>query len=188
MKHAYINELGGIKPDRQEEIFTRLGIASTFREEGGEIITREVLDQVLDKLVPGDHLVVYSIKTFPVSTIELIDLLAGLHNKGVFLETIEQGILDLSYFKILSDFHFFVKSERSKKGIRSAKARGRNGGRKKGLSKEAQATAKAAAKLYRGGDMSINLILSSLNIGSRATLYRYLRSEGIVIGKNSKNE
>lgn len=58
-------------------------------------------------------------------------------------------------------------------GLSSARSRGRLGGRKPGLSEDAQKKAKAVKILFEQGQ-SANEIAKSLGI-SRATCYRYVR-------------
>ena len=65
-------------------------------------------------------------------------------------------------------------------GLRSARIRGKMGGRPKGLSKEAQRKACIAEALYAQKELSINEIIQQLNI-SKTTLYKYLRTRNITI-------
>lgn len=58
--------------------------------------------------------------------------------------------------------------------------RGTRGGRKPGLSQKAKNTASAAAELYRSGKHTNEEIMQTLRIGSKATLYRYLRHEKVI--------
>ena len=60
-------------------------------------------------------------------------------------------------------------------------ARGRNGGRPKGLPSRAEPTACAAETLYREGKLSTREIAARLQI-SKSTLYSYLRHRGVPIG------
>jgi hypothetical protein len=59
--------------------------------------------------------------------------------------------------------------------------RGTVGGRKPGLSAKARQKASTAAELYRAGNMPITEIMDSLEIRSKATLYRYLRLERAIV-------
>ena len=66
-------------------------------------------------------------------------------------------------------------------GLSSARARGRIGGRPKGLSKPAQEKALVAEALYKSGKLSCEKI--SKNIGvSKTTLYKYLKWRNVEIG------
>ena len=62
--------------------------------------------------------------------------------------------------------------ERTMAGLASAKARGRTGGRKPGLSVEAIHAAKAAKQMF-DNDTPVDVIASTLHI-SRSTCYRYI--------------
>jgi DNA invertase Pin-like site-specific DNA recombinase len=62
-------------------------------------------------------------------------------------------------------------------GLAAARARGRQGGRPKGLSKKAQHTAIIAERLYQEGQLTVAEICEQLSI-SRATFYNYLASRG----------
>ncbi len=59
-------------------------------------------------------------------------------------------------------------------GLRSARARGRFGGRPKAMTDEKM---KRTAKLMKSSDYSINEICEMVGI-SRTTLYRYLKPDG----------
>jgi DNA invertase Pin-like site-specific DNA recombinase len=71
--------------------------------------------------------------------------------------------------------------ERTKAGLESARARGKIGGRPKGLTENAQKVAMTAATLYNAKKLSTSEICEMLNIGSKTTLYRYLRYAGVDI-------
>ena len=69
-------------------------------------------------------------------------------------------------------------------GATPARARGRTGGRKPGLSEDAQRKARIAESYYKEG-MPVNQIAKNLNI-SKATLYKYLRFRKVEISKYLK--
>src|SRR5690606_5924608 len=71
---------------------------------------------------------------------------------------------------------FFVNF--SATGLTAARARGRVGGRPKGLSPQAEATALAAETLYRERKLSVAAIAQKLHL-SKSTLYSYLRHRGV---------
>jgi len=62
--------------------------------------------------------------------------------------------------------------ERMKAGLTAARVRGRQGGRPKGLSKEALSKAQAAKTLYLQQDKTVAEIGQLLGVG-RATIYRW---------------
>ncbi|MGI8544881.1 MAG: recombinase family protein [Aridibacter sp.] len=94
--------------------------------------------------------------------------------------TTPTGKLTFHLFAALAEFERDIISDRTKAGLASARARGRRGGRLKGLSKKAQDKARLAESLYNEKDTSIAEICEYLSI-SKPT-YRYLRSRGVTIG------
>ncbi len=119
---------------------------------------------------------------------EIQDKGAGLKSLNDSIDTTTpQGKLTFHLFAALAEFERDIISERTKAGLESARARGRKGGRPKGLSKEAQRKAMAAEALYKQGRnaddkeiLSISEISRELSI-SRSTLYCYLRFRGVDI-------
>ena len=70
--------------------------------------------------------------------------------------------------------------ERTNAGLVAARARGRMGGRPKGLSKDAENKAMIAEILYKEGKLSVQQIANQLGI-SKKTLYLYLRHRKVEI-------
>jgi len=68
--------------------------------------------------------------------------------------------------------------ERTTAGLKSARRRGIQLGRKKGLGKEAEQKAILAASYYRQNDLPINDIMKLVGIKSKPTLYKYLAIQG----------
>ena len=71
--------------------------------------------------------------------------------------------------------------ERTQAGLLAARARGRLGGRPKGLPPAAEKTACAAETLYRERRLSVREIAAQLGI-AKSTLYDYRRHRGVPIG------
>ncbi len=69
-----------------------------------------------------------------------------------------------------------VLSERTKDGLKAARARGKKGGRKPGTYNKLKSA--AAATLYKKGN-PISEIMNVVGIKSKATLYEYLKREGV---------
>jgi hypothetical protein len=73
----------------------------------------------------------------------------------------------------------------------SVRARGRNGGRPKGLSSKYDSIKESVALSYQDNNSSINEIMAEFKIGSRATLYRILRAANVEVNgfnKQTQNE
>ncbi len=88
-------------------------------------------------------------------------------------------------FASLAEFERELIRERTYAGLASARARGRVGGRQKGLSEEAERTAIVAETLYRAQQLGVNEIAQRLHI-SKVTLYKYLRHRGVIIHSHRK--
>ena len=122
------------------------------------------------------------------TTLELIKLMVEFREKGGDFRSLTEGIdtttpMGRIWFMlspVFAENEREIIRERSKAGVEAARARGKVGGRPKGLSKAAKEKALTAVILYKEG-RSISQIRESLKIGSNSTIYRYLRNEGIEI-------
>ena len=96
-----------------------------------------------------------------------------------------QGKLMFNIFASLAEFEKDLIRERTMAGLRSARVRGRMGGRPKGLSQEAIRKACTAEALYTQKELSINEITEQLSI-SKTTLYKYLRYRDVAISSSAE--
>lgn len=94
--------------------------------------------------------------------------------------TTAQGRLIFNIFASLAEFEKDLIRERTMAGLKSARARGRLGGRPKGLTEKAKRTACTAEVLYNQQELTIDEISEQLNI-SKTTLYKYLRFHNVKI-------
>jgi len=101
--------------------------------------------------------------------------------------TTPQGRLTFNLFASLAEFERDLIRERTQAGLSAARARGRKGGRPKGLPPQAERTAYAAETLYREQRLSVREIAEELGI-SKSTLYEYLRHRGVPIGRQRPAE
>ena len=85
-------------------------------------------------------------------------------------------------FASLAEFERDVIYERTIAGIKSAKARGRLGGRPKGLSDNAKQKACLAEALYKQNELTSDQIANQLNI-SKPTMYKYLKYRKVKLGE-----
>lgn len=95
--------------------------------------------------------------------------------------TTPQGRLSFGIFASLAEFERELIRERTQAGLKSARARGKKGGRPNGMSKTAQEKATIAEALYTNGTIPVKKIAEQLNI-SKTTLYAYLRYKNVHIG------
>jgi DNA invertase Pin-like site-specific DNA recombinase len=118
---------------------------------------------------------------------ELAERKVGLQSLNDPIDTTHaQGRLVFNLFASLAEFERELIRERTQAGLSAARARGRIGGRPKGLPAKAEATAMAAETLYREGRLSVSAIGEKLHI-SKSTLYSYLRHRGVEIGAYQKS-
>lgn len=181
----------------QEDALKKAGCERVFKEiASGAKSSRPVLKDLLSHLRQGDVLVIWKLDRLGRNLNHLVTLTNELLEKGVDLislndpidTTTPQGRLVFNIFASLAEFERDLIRERTKAGLEAARARGRQGGRPPGLSKQAKTTALAAKTLYEEGQLSINAICAQLQI-SKPTLYAYLRHQGVVLGtrKSSSN-
>lgn len=163
----------------------------TIHEEiaSGAKTLRPVLDEIMRNIRAGDTLVIWKLDRLGRNLAHLIHLTTQLREKKVGLislhdpidTTTSQGRLTFGIFASLAEFERELIRERTQAGLTSARARGRKGGRPKGMSKEALEKATIAEALYKNGTISVKRIAEQLDI-SKTTLYLYLRSRNVCIG------
>lgn len=176
--------------DLQEDALKNAGCERVFRDiASGAKTKRPGLDDLLGQLRAGDIIVVYKLDRLGRSLQHLVHLMNQLTERQIGLRSLNdpvdtttpQGRLITNVFASIAEFERDLIRERTKAGLASARARGRNGGRPPGLSKEAQNVAIAAEALYKQGSLSAQQIAAQLSI-SKTTLYKYLRLQGVGIG------
>ncbi|HEN9809195.1 TPA: recombinase family protein [Klebsiella pneumoniae] len=153
------------------------------------------MDRLLVDIRAGDTIVIWKLDRLGRSLKHLVELVGKLAERKIGLLSLNdpvdttnaQGRLVFNLFASLAEFERELIQERTLAGLSAARARGRVGGRPKGLSAPAESTAMAAETLYREGRLSVSAIGKKLHI-SKGTLYRYLRSRGVEIGKQKKNQ
>ena len=112
------------------------------------------------------------------STKDLIDLVTYFEEHQVKLVSLKEnfdtstphGRLMMTVFQAFSQFERDLIVERTKEGLKSARARGRKGGRPRVNQKDVD----RAVKLYKSQVYSVKEITEMTGI-SKATLYRYLK-------------
>ena len=167
--------------DLQLDELNRFGCEIIYKEKtSGKSKDRPELSKMTAQLRKGDIVTVWKLDRLGRSIKDLIDLVASFKDRGVDFVSIKDGIntgtatgrFTFNIFASLAEFEREMIRERTLAGLSAAKARGRIGGRKKGLSAEAQKKA-AAAKILFEKDKSVQEISKALGI-SRATCYRYI--------------
>ncbi|MBC1501859.1 recombinase family protein [Listeria weihenstephanensis] len=174
---------------KQQELNRQIDLLEKY--ECNEILTEKItgtksdrpeLNRLKDKLRPGDIVVVESFSRLGRSTKDLIELVTYFEERTIklisvkenFDTTTPQGKLMMTVFQAFSQFERDLIVERTKEGLKNARARGRKGGRPRVASKEIT----RALNLYRSEEYSVKEIVEMTGI-SRATLYRYVNTESL---------
>ena len=174
----------------QMDDLKKTGCEKIFKEKiTGATKERPQLQKMIDQLREGDVVFIYKLDRLGRSLKDLITLVNEIKEKGAGLKSLNdpidtttpQGKLTFHLFAALSEFERDIIRERTFAGLASARARGRVGGRPKGLSSKAQHTAIIAEKLYQERELSVKEILDQLSI-SKMTFYNYLKHRGVKVG------
>lgn len=178
----------------QEDALNKLGCEMIFKETvSGAKKERPQLKKLLEQIRKGDVVVVYKLDRLGRSLKHLLEIVEILNSKNVALQSLHDNIDTTTpqgrlFFNISASFAEFEKDlirERTKAGLEAARERGKKGGRRKGLSKEAQQKAIIAENYYNEGVKSVNEIATDLKI-SKMTLYKYLRERNVKINAYKK--
>jgi DNA invertase Pin-like site-specific DNA recombinase len=177
----------------QIEALNREGCELIYSEKQSSSRERLEFEKLKASVRSGDIVVVWKLDRLGRSLKDLVNIIDEFKLKGVefrsivdsFDTTSPNGRLFFSIVAALAEYEKELIKERTKAGLESARLRGRIGGRKPGLTQEAKNKAAAAKHLYLDEKLPIEEILRSLNI-SKATLYRYLRYVGVLIGDDKK--
>ncbi|WP_281512299.1 recombinase family protein [Mammaliicoccus vitulinus] len=124
--------------DGQIDTLKEYGCERIFSEKvSGRKVKRTELDKCLDYLREGDILVIYKLDRLGRTTKQLIELAQWLETNDIELQIIDMNIntkdaMGKMFFTMMSAFAELeanLLSERTKKGLEAARARGRKGGR-----------------------------------------------------------
>ncbi|GGA92525.1 putative site-specific recombinase [Staphylococcus muscae] len=126
------------KLDSQIDALKEYGCTKIFSEKvSGKKFKRTELDKCLEYLREGDTLVIYKLDRLGRTTTQLIELSQWLEDNHIELQIINMNIntkdaMGKMFFTMMSAFAELeanLLSERTKKGLAAARARGRKGGR-----------------------------------------------------------
>ncbi|MFJ4264592.1 recombinase family protein [Paenarthrobacter nicotinovorans] len=165
------------------------GCERIYKDQGisGMRVTRPELDLMLDRLGPGDEVIVWKLDRLGRSTRHLLELLDDFKARGIKFRSLRDGIatdpasevggaMAQAMVTIISAFAQLERdqlSERTKAGMAAAAANGRRAGRREITSGHEKV--KRAHELRARGlkPTDIGKIIGA----SRATVYRYLSME-----------
>ena len=174
----------------QLDALRKIGCATVYQEKvTSRKKERPELQAMITRLQENDVVVVWKLDRLGRSLKELVTLVNRIQSKGAEFQSLHdhidtttpQGRFTFHIFAALAEFERDIIQERTKAGLATARARGRVGGRPKGLSKAAQHKAIVAEKLYLERELTIKQICQQLSV-SKSTFYNYLRHRGVEIG------
>ena len=142
--------------DLQRDALSRAGCERIFEEkESGRAGTkRPALEAALAFLRPEDQLVVWKVDRLGRSLREMLDTAHKLQAQGVKLRSLTEAIdtetptgrLMFNFLGTIAEYFLDLNRERTLEGLKAAAARGRKGGRRRKLSGEDLAMARALLK------------------------------------------
>lgn len=165
--------------DRQLDSLREQGCEQVYQEKmTGSKASRPELDKVLSVLREGDTLVIESFSRLSRSTKDLLEIIEKLTGMGVNLISIKEqldtttatGKLMLTMLSALSQFERDIIAERTREGLKAARARGRKGGRKPIGNEDIK---RKAIALYEANAMT-NPEIAKLSGVSTATFSRWV--------------
>jgi len=179
--------------DLQDDALQTAGCERMFTDiASGAKAERPGLNQALKECRKGDTLVVWKLDRLGRSLPHLVETVRDLADKGIGFKSLQENIdtttsggkLIFHIFASLAEFERDLIRERTHAGLSAARARGRKGGRPKGvmdLNKQ-----KAALALKNDTSRSISEICQILGV-CRNTYYKYVRAEGSDLRPKSKD-
>jgi len=167
--------------DRQLDALQKHGVDHIYNEKmTGTKKDRPELAKMLDRMTEGDTVVIESLSRLGRSTKDLIELVELFNQQNVNLVSLKESIdtstptgkLLFTLMSAIAQFERDVIADRTKEGLKSARSRGRIGGRPKTNGD----TVKKAVKLYNTKQYTIKEIEELTGV-KKDTLYRTLKGD-----------
>jgi DNA invertase Pin-like site-specific DNA recombinase len=167
--------------DLQRDALEKAGCERIFQDNGvsGATTERPGLAEALACVREGDVLVVWKLDRLGRSLRHLIEVVHGLEARDVQVRSLTEGFdtttaagkMLFHVIGALAEMERSIIRERTHAGLAAARARGRNGGRKRKLDGRA---IKMARAMLADRDVSVEDVASTMRV-NRATLYRALK-------------
>lgn len=171
--------------DLQTDALKSLGIEKIYIDKvSGVKSEKPQLNELLNYLRKDDTLVVWRLDRIGRSTVGLIQFVTELNEKGIHFKSITENIdttstsgkLIFQIFCVLAEHERNVLIERTNAGLKSARARGKNGGRPKGMTEKYKKIAPMVKASYNNKELPVEEIMKVFNIGSKTTFYKIINS------------
>ncbi|MDR2953870.1 MAG: recombinase family protein [Prevotella sp.] len=165
--------------DRQLDALKKYGAEQIYNEKmTGTKRDRPELMKMLDRMTEGDIIVIESLSRLGRSTKDLIELTELFQSRGVNLVSLKEAIdtntstgkLLFTLMSAIAQFERDTIADRTREGLKAARARGRTGGRPKTNAD----VIKKAVKLYGTRQYSIKEIEEMTGV-KKDTLYRNIK-------------
>lgn len=151
-----------------------------------------LIDETLNKLSNGDILLVYSLDRIGRSTLDTLQIIEDIKNRGIKLILIKDSLtidpcnsnpyneMMLTMLSAFAQLERSFISERTKAGLAARKAQGVKLGRKKGQQVKSiyDEHREKIEELYTLG-LSLKKIVNYINVGSAPSLHKYIKTRGI---------
>ena len=170
--------------DRQLDALKEYGVDERliYREKiTGTKRDRPELSRMLNEMQEGDTVVICDLTRISRSTKDMLDIIEKIRGKGAYIKSLKDTWLDTTSGNPYSQFLLVIMSglsqlerdlisQRTKEGLKAAKARGRKGGRPSIQNKH-----KDAVMAMYSNKMKISEIASEIKI-SRSTVKRIIKN------------
>lgn len=169
--------------DLQTDALKNLGIEKIFIDKVSGIKSEKPqLNELLNFIRKGDVLTVWRLDRIGRTTVGLIQFVTELNDKGIHFKSISENIdtstasgkMIFQIFCVLAEHERNVLIERTNAGLKSARARGKNGGRPKGLTEKYKKIVPLVKASYERKDAPVEEIMKAFNIGSKTTFYKII--------------
>lgn len=157
----------------QYEAFLKAGVSYVVEEKRSAVKRRPVLESVLERIGPGDTLVVYKMDRLARSLVHLLSVLAHLQERSAGFRSLTEPIETVTpvgrlFMQMLGSFAEFERAlirDRCLAGQIAARARGQVWGRPRVLGPEDEA---GVIEMYRSGFYTVPQIAHMLGVGPGA--------------------
>ena len=165
--------------DRQLDALEKYGVDKIYNEKmTGTKRDRPELEKMLERMTEGDTVVIESLSRLGRSTKDLIELVKLFEKRGVHLVSLKEqidtttstGKLLFTLMSAIAQFERDVIADRTREGLKAARARGHFGGRPRFDEEKVR----QAIKLYNTGEYSLREIEELTGV-KKGTLYRSLK-------------
>lgn len=157
----------------QYDAFLKAGVSYVVEEKKSAVKKRPVLESLLERIGPGDTLVVYKMDRLARSLVHLLSVLAHLQERSAGFRSLTESIETTTpagrlFLQMLGSFAEFERAlirDRCLAGQVAARARGQVWGRPRVLTPEDEA---GVVGMYRSGFYTVPQIAAMLEVGPGA--------------------